>query len=63
MLRSKNTTFVLLERGEEDRALVGELKDIERLVGMSIGARDFYMRFPGLVKLRQGLEDELRDSE
>lgn len=67
MLTGKKTTYVLMERGVEDVALLKEIKALERLVGMGSGpvlnSRDFSARFPHLTALRQGLENEIDANE
>ncbi len=62
MKSSSQTTYILLERGSEDRALWEELhKVVVRLKISSV--RDFITEFPMLHELKHNLKRELDDQE
>lgn len=57
MLTQSQTTYILLERGNEDKRLYEEIDLIAKEVFG--GRREFYEKFPMLTALRSGLRDEM----
>ena len=61
MKSSAQTTYILLERGFEDRQLWEEL---QRVVARSkLGSRDFILEYPMLHELKYNLKIELDKQE
>ncbi len=61
MKTGRQTTYFLLERGDEDRRLFDEIARIQVLLDLG---REFYVQFPVLAELRQGLRKEMdRDDD
>ena len=59
MMTGKGTTYILLERGVEDVALLAELRDVVADVTIRLnGPKAFAKRFPHLLHLKQDLEAE-----
>lgn len=63
MMTNSQTTFVLLERGVEDTALVQEIRKIEKILTNLnvVSNRDLFKEYPTLIALRQNLESEINN--
>ena len=61
MKTGRQTTYILLERGDEDRRLYEEIDLIAKEAPN--GRRGFYEKFPMLTALRSGLRDEMTPEE
>ena len=61
MKTKAQTTYILLERGVEDKALYYELVRAMIICHKKITPLAFAEKFPKLTELRQSLRDELSD--
>jgi len=57
MRTGNRTTYILLERGTEDMELLAELHKITAATKIN-GIREFAEKYPRILELKQGLEDE-----
>lgn len=62
MKTGRRTTYILLERGDEDRRLKQELDIVFSKLGIA-SSIEMVKKFPMLMALRQGLSDELKSEE
>ncbi len=59
MMNGKKITYIFLDRGVEDVALISELNDIIKTAGMHELTKLFAKEYPTILKLKQGLQDEM----
>ena len=62
MRTNKRTTYILLERGDEDQRLKIELDRVFAALGI-MSQIELVKKYPLMVQLRQALADEIRDEE
>lgn len=62
MRTGKETTYILLERGTEDKELLTELHKITVATGIQ-GIKEFIKKYPRIWELKQGLEAEREEME
>ncbi len=62
MRTSAQTTYILLDRGTEDEALRVEINKVFGALGIK-GIAEVAQRFPKLLELKQGLDQERANEE
>jgi hypothetical protein len=62
MQTNHSTTYILLDRGSEDKALLEELNKITAATGIN-SIKEFIQEFPTIQKLKQELTFELNQEE
>ena len=63
MKTKAQTTYVLLERGVEDKGLLNEIMEVFAALKISPYTFEAHKKYPYLTELRQGLEREVKGEE
>ena len=62
MNTGRRTTYILLERGDEDMLLLQEIHKISAATGIQ-SIHEFVKKYPMIQQLKQGLIDEMEDGQ